>query len=72
MTKKYVCSPKTGRVIEVGGSTYKKVSKNAKFKNKLERSPKSSSKKKLSPCKSPRRKRKSEKGERGGGGPAAR
>ncbi len=61
-TKKYVCSPKTGRVIEVGGSTYKKVSKNAKFKNKLERSPKSSSKRKLFPCKSPRRGRKSPKG----------
>lgn len=62
MPRKYVCSPKTGRVIEVDGSTYKKVSKNAKFKKKLERSPKSSSKRKLSPCKSPRRRRKSPKG----------
>ena len=69
MTKKYVCSPKTGRVIEVGGSTYKKVSKNAKFKNKLERSPKSSSKKKLTPCKSPRRRRKSAKGKKRRGRP---
>ncbi len=69
MTKKYVCSPKTGRVIEVGGSTYKKVSKNAKFKNKLERSPKSSSKKKLTPCKSPRRRRTSAKGKKRRGRP---
>ncbi len=69
MTKKYVCSPKTGRVIEVGGSTYKKVSKNAKFKNKLKRSPKSSSKKKLTPCKSPRRRRKSAKGKKRRGRP---
>ena len=61
MARRYVCNPKTGRVIEVDGSTYKQVSKNAAYKRKLTRSPKSSSKKKLIPCKSPRRKKKSPK-----------
>ena len=61
MARRYVCNPKTGRVIEVDGSTYKKVSKNAAYKRRLTRSPKSSSKKKLIPCKSPRRKKKSPK-----------
>ena len=61
MARRYVCNPKTGRVIEVDGSTYKQVSKNAAYKRKLTRSPKSSSKKNLIPCKSPRRKKKSPK-----------
>ena len=61
MARRYVCNPKTGRVIEVDGSTYKQVSKNAAYKRKLTRSPKSSLKKKLIPCKSPRRKKKSPK-----------
>ncbi len=67
MVRKYVCSPKTGRVIEVDGSTYKNVSKNDNFKKKLERSPKSSTKRKLTPCKSPRRRRKSPKGKKNQG-----
>ena len=62
MPRKYVCNPKTDRVIEVGGATYKEVSKNAADRRKLERSPKNTSKKKLTPCKSPRRRRKSPKG----------
>ncbi len=61
MPRKYVCNPKTDRVIEVGGATYKEVSKNAADRRKLERSPKNTSKKKLTPCKSPRRRRKSPK-----------
>ena len=61
MARRYVCNPKTGRVIAVDGSTYKQVSKNAAYKRKLTRSPKSSSKKNLIPCKSPRRKKKSPK-----------
>ncbi len=56
---KYVCNPKTGRVIQVNGSTFKSLSKNAKYKQKLARSPKSTSKKTLTPCKSPRRPKKS-------------
>ena len=57
MVKKYVCNPKTGRVIEVGGSTYKEVSKNAAYRRKLMQSPKSSSKDRLKPCPSPRKKK---------------
>lgn len=56
MARKYVCNPRTGRVIEVDGSTYKKVSKNAADMKKLSRSPKSSTKKKLC-CASPTPKR---------------
>ena len=61
MVVKYVCNPKTNRVIKVGGATYKQVSKNAAAKKKLMLLPKSSSKKKLTPCKSPRRRTKSPK-----------
>jgi len=53
---KYVCNPKTGRVIKVDGSTYDSVRKSSHWKRKLARSPKSSSKEKLKPCKSPKRK----------------
>ncbi len=60
MARKYVCNPKTGRVIEVDGSTYKQAMKNPADKRKLERSPKNSSKKKLR-CLSPRRKKKTAK-----------
>jgi len=69
MVRKYVCNPKTNRVIEVGGATYKKVSKNAADKRKMARSPKSSSKENLIPCKSPRRRRKSSKGKKRRGRP---
>ena len=69
MPRKYVCNPKTDRVIEVGGATYKEVSKNAADRRKLERSPKNTSKKKLTPCKSPRRRRKSPKGKKSRGRP---
>ncbi len=41
----YVCNPKTGRAIKVGGVTYKKINKNSKWKRKLARFPKRSSKK---------------------------
>ena len=41
----YICNPKTGRAIEFGGSTYKKINKMPKWKGKLARFPKSSSKK---------------------------
>ena len=41
----YVCNPKTGRAIEVGGVTYKKINKIPKWKRKIARFPKSSSKK---------------------------
>ena len=61
MARKYVCNPKTGRAIEVDGATYKKIRKNAAVKRTLARSPKSSTKKKLIPCKSPRRRTKSPK-----------
>ena len=61
MPKKYVCNPKTGRVIEVGGSTYKEVSKNAAYRRKLMQSPKSSSKDRLKPCPSPRKKKSAKK-----------
>ncbi len=61
MVKKYVCNPKTGRVIEVGGSTYKEVSKNAAYRRKLMQSPKSSSKDRLKPCPSPRKKKSAKK-----------
>jgi len=44
MPKKYVCNPKTGRVIEVGLKTYRELSKNPAWKKKLAQSPKSSSK----------------------------
>ena len=41
----YVCNPKTGRAIKVVGVTYKKINKNSKWKRKLARFPKRSSKK---------------------------
>ena len=41
----YICNPKTGRAIEFGGSTYKKINKMPKWPGKLARFPKSSSKK---------------------------
>ena len=57
---KYVCSPKTGRVIKVdtsrADSTYESLRKSSRWKRKLARSPESSSKEKLKPCKSPKRK----------------
>ena len=56
---KYVCNPKTGRVIKVdtrAGSTYESLRKSSRWKRKLARSPESSSKEKLKPCKSPKRK----------------
>ena len=34
MPKKYVCNPKTGRVIEVGLKTYRELSKNPAWKKK--------------------------------------
>ena len=58
MARQYVRSPKTGRVIEVGARTYNQVSKNAAYKQKLTRSPKSFSKKSFSKkklIKSPKR-----------------
>jgi len=69
MARKYVCNPKTGRAIEVDGATYKKVSKNAAVKRTLTRSPKSSTKKKLIPCKSPPRRTKSPKRKKSRGRP---
>ena len=56
MSKQYVCNPKTGRVIQVGGRIYKEVSKNAAYKRKLSRSAKKSSKSQVKPC-PPRRKK---------------
>ena len=65
---KYVCSPKTGRVIQVdtsrADSTYESLRKSSRWKRKLARSPESSSKEKLKPCKSPKRKSKRGKSKR--------
>jgi len=47
MSKQYVCNPETGQVIQVGGSIYRNVSKNAQWKRAMAQSPKSSSKERL-------------------------
>ena len=46
MARKYVCSPKTGRVIQVNPNQdpYKSLLKNSSYKRKLSRARKSSSK----------------------------
>ena len=55
----YVCNPKTGRVIQFGGVRYKQITHTPYWRQKLSKSPKSSSKGKLKPLckkrKSPKR-----------------
>ena len=52
----YAIQKPVGR-LKAGGSTYKEVSKNAAYRRKLMQSPKSSSKDRLKPCPSPRKKK---------------
>ena len=51
--KKYVCNPKSGRVIEVGGSRYRQIKKQPRWRQELLDSPQSSTKNKVKPCPKP-------------------